>query len=43
MTKLLASSTVFGVVVYVAMAAVALAALILAVLIVRDWLNDELW
>lgn len=43
MTTYLASSTVFGVVVYLAMAAVALSVVILAVLIVRDWLNDELW
>lgn len=43
MTHLLASSSVFGIVVYLAMAAVALAAIILAVLIVRDWRNDELW
>lgn len=43
MTTLMASPTVFGLVIFAAMAGVALAAVVLAVLIVRDWRSGKLW
>lgn len=39
----LASASVFGLVVYAAMAGVATAAVVLAVLMVRDWRLGQLW
>lgn len=43
MTTLFASASIFGLVIFTAMAGVALAAVILAVLIVRDWRQGKLW
>lgn len=40
---LLASSTLFGVLVVVAIAGAALGAVTLGVLLVRDWKNGDLW
>jgi len=40
---LLASSTLFGVLVVTAIAGAALGAVVLGVLLVRDWKNEKLW